>query len=109
MLIGELTFQSAEVLVSNEVRTIVPGDRFIHSLFHLNCPSISVVVRTTLPADYSPQYEYLPPGIAIDPFYEPEPLMTQLRLLSGLRDVDADLFWRSADRPCAQRRFVDSF
>ena len=98
MLLGRLMFESAEVLVRGDVRTIVPGDRFVHSLFHLDCPSISVVVRTILPADYSPQYAYMRPGLAVDPFYEPEPLMTQLRLLSGLRTIYPNLFWEYAER-----------
>jgi hypothetical protein len=32
MLLGHLTFESAEVLVSGEVRTIIAGDRYVHSL-----------------------------------------------------------------------------
>jgi len=43
------------------------GDRLIHQLFHLEVPSVTIVVRTYADRDHLPQYQYLPPGLAIDP------------------------------------------
>ncbi len=46
------------------VRPIAPGRDFIHSLFHLDSPSVSLVIRTNVPSAL-PQLEYWQPGIAI--------------------------------------------
>jgi hypothetical protein len=51
-----------------------------------------VVVRTASEPRYDPQYSYLKPGLAVDPFYRPQPFETQLELLEALVDVDLDLF-----------------
>ena len=83
--LGELTLESTEDLERGDVRTIEPGDRFIHSLLHLESPSISVVVRTPFLPAYEPQYRYTRPGLATDPLYKIEPLETQLQLLAMLR------------------------
>jgi hypothetical protein len=68
LLLGELTAGRSELLRVGEVRPIVSGDRFIHSLFHLERPSVTLVVRTRRDEGTSPQYSYLHPGIAYDPF-----------------------------------------
>lgn len=66
--LGELHFGDAEMLQRGDVRTIRAGDRFIHALLHLNSPSVSVVIRTTSEPEWLPQYNYLAPGLAWDPF-----------------------------------------
>jgi hypothetical protein len=97
MLLGDVQFRECEVLQRGDVRTIESGNRFIHALFHLDRPSVSIVVRTTFEVDCSPQYSYRRPGVAIDPFYEPEPMMTQLRLLESTRDAHGtDAFLRAS-------------
>jgi hypothetical protein len=94
--LGEVEFMSSELLRSGDVRTILPGDRFIHSLFHLERPSLSVVVRTSAEVDGGPQYSYLRPHLAIDPFHKVEPAMTRLRMLESLKRTGHDLFWPTA-------------
>jgi predicted metal-dependent enzyme (double-stranded beta helix superfamily) len=44
--LGELDRGQVELLVPGSVRPIASGDRFIHSLFHLERPSVTVVIRT---------------------------------------------------------------
>jgi hypothetical protein len=46
------------------VRPIQAGRGFVHSLFHLDLPSVSLVMRVAVPAAL-PQFEYLRPGLAI--------------------------------------------
>lgn len=87
MLLGDVRFRDCEVLTRGMVRPIEAGNRFIHALFHLDRPSVSIVVRTGSEPDRNPQYTYLRPGLAVDPFYEPEPMMTQLRLLEVARET----------------------
>jgi hypothetical protein len=96
MMLGELQFISCELLNHGEVRAIRAGNEFIHSLFHLDRPSISVVVRTIKEIEYGPQYSYQKPGVALDSFYKPEPFLTQLRVLGALRKTDVALYWGTA-------------
>ena len=44
---GRLRHRSAELLRVGEVRRILPGSEFIHCVFHLERPSVSLVIRTT--------------------------------------------------------------
>jgi hypothetical protein len=67
MLCGRLERVSTEILRIGGVRRIRSGDRLIHQLFHLDLPSVTIVVRTYEERNRQPQYRYLPPGLAIDP------------------------------------------
>jgi hypothetical protein len=66
---GTLDIDAVEWLAPGDVRTIHPGRMFIHSLFHLEHPSVSIVVRTNRDEEHNPQYAYLHPGISYDPFF----------------------------------------
>lgn len=67
LLCGRLERLSSEVLRPGNVQPIRSGDRLIHQLFHLDLPSVTIVVRTYHDVQHLPQYKYLPPGLAIDP------------------------------------------
>jgi len=58
---GDIERTELELLAAGDVRPIASGRRLIHSLFHLDRPSISVVVRTAQDADTGPQYTYWRP------------------------------------------------
>lgn len=62
--LGELHQHRLEHLRPGDVRPIAPGHRLIHSLFHLERPSATLVIRTDGTPDYAPQSIYLPPGLA---------------------------------------------
>jgi len=78
---GILTPLAIEFLRPGATRPIPRGDRFIHGVFHLERPSISVVIRTH-PAPNEIILAYDPPGLAWDIFYENGELA---RLLQSLR------------------------
>lgn len=67
MLCGRLDRVSTEILRPGGIRSIHSGDRLIHQLFHLEMPSVTLVIRTYEERHHLPQYKYLPPGLAIDP------------------------------------------
>jgi hypothetical protein len=92
--IGNIKFASAEYLRRGDIRTIETGERFIHALFHLDRPSISIVVRTRCQAER--QFSYLKPFIAYDAYFENKSFTTKLRMLESLRTVDVALFWKFA-------------
>jgi hypothetical protein len=106
---GSLTLLSVELLGRGDVRPILVGDSFIHSLLHLEPPSISVVVRTGVSGPFGPQMTYQVPGLAIDPFYKEEPLPTQLALMSALLRSEPDLFRETALDIVAGRDYLFAY
>jgi len=67
--LGQLTMKDVKFLGRGDVHAIHARRGFIHSLFHLEHPSVSVVVRTQRDDEYNPQYSYLHPGVSYDPFF----------------------------------------
>jgi hypothetical protein len=65
--LGDLHMKKIELLETGSTVPIISGTRCIHSLFHLETPSVTVVVRTQNDPGTSPQFNYLPPHIALDP------------------------------------------
>jgi hypothetical protein len=84
LILGTLVAGRSELLRAGDIRPIASGDRSIHSLFHLERPSLTLVVRTRPGASSGPQYVYRPPGIACDPFLPDERASRLLRLLEVL-------------------------
>lgn len=65
-LVGEVASQFSECLATGAVRRIDPGvDGLIHSLYHLENPSVSLIVRDRGHAAFGPQYSYYPPRLAL--------------------------------------------
>src|SRR5689334_446976 len=90
---GQLTLEESDLLVKGDVREIIPGSRYIHSLFHLDRPSVSLIIRTHQSSSGLPQYTYLRPFIAFDPFFR-EPAMIRkkqaVELLLGVAHAETD-------------------
>jgi len=84
--LGTLTRKASELLEEGAVRPIVAGRSFVHSLFHLDRPSVSLTVRTYADADVYPQLEYRAPGLAMDSSYIPEGPTRRLAVLDMLAD-----------------------
>jgi hypothetical protein len=70
---GQIVLEDVQVLEQGNIRRIIPGEQFIHSLFHLDRPSTTITVRTKRSPGNLPQYSYLKPYLAHDPFFK-EPL-----------------------------------
>jgi hypothetical protein len=79
-IIGDVRFAACELLQAGDTRTIHAGSEFIHALFHLDRPSISIVLRTRVEVDTGPQYDYVPPYLAINRF-EKNPVDAQRELI----------------------------
>jgi hypothetical protein len=91
LLSGRVDLQSTEILTRGDVRTIRSGDGLVHSLFHLDRPSVSVVVRTPGASSQTIQYSYSRSGLAFDPTMKTESMsraMQVLDLLATLRHGD---------------------
>lgn len=91
--LGDLDLDHCELLKVGDVRKILPGKDFIHSLFHLDQPSATIVVRTNRSPLHLPQFDYRKPHLAVDPFFDEPNLNKKLQSISMLfraKHPDAD-------------------
>lgn len=70
---GHLKMKDMELLETGRTVPIISGPTerggTIHSLFHLESPSVTVVVRTQHDPGTGPQFNYMPPHVAFDPHF----------------------------------------
>ena len=85
---GDLRMRQVELLETGRTVPITSGRENIHSLFHLDTPSVTVVVRTQHDPGTGPQYNYLPPHVAIDPLHVDALTMRRKQLLDVLETLD---------------------
>ncbi|MGH7268811.1 MAG: hypothetical protein ACREJ3_00130, partial [Polyangiaceae bacterium] len=92
LMTGDLDLLGVELLTKGDVRPIASGRALVHSLFHLDRPSVSVVVRTPSDVLAGPQYSYSRAGIAFDPFTKTESTERKIQTLDLLRALDSPEF-----------------
>jgi hypothetical protein len=85
--VGDLRLIDTRLLETGATVPIVSGRGCIHSLFHLETPSVTVVVRTRSDPGTGPQFTYLPPHIALDPMQDDALTMRRKQLLDALEQV----------------------
>jgi len=85
--LGELRMKGIQLLETGATVPIVSGGAHIHSLFHLDTPSVSVVVRTHHDPGTGPQFTYLPPHVAVDPVPHDALTMRRMQLLDVLERI----------------------
>lgn len=66
-LLGDLRLKDADLLARGDVVPIEWDT--LHAVFHLEAPTATVVVRTYGDDEAEPQYNYVHPSVAYDPFY----------------------------------------
>ena len=87
--VGRVHCRGMEYLGRGDCRGIKSGrEGLAHALFHLDRPSVTLVVRTNSDPDATPQHNLYAPGLAIDP-HSPdrlaEPLRRWFAILGGVR------------------------
>jgi len=85
--VGDVRMKKIELLEMGRTVPIISGRRDIHSLFHLDTPSVTVVVRTQNDPGTGPQFNYLPPHIAMDPVFDDALAMRRKQLLDVLEQT----------------------
>lgn len=90
LAVGDLKLATSELLDVGDVRVIEPGDGLIHALFHLERPSVTIVVRSYVQPIGQPQLNYLRPGVAYDPFYRDDLIERRLQSIVTLADMDTN-------------------
>lgn len=81
---GQLALQGCDLLEEGTVQEIRPGSAYIHRLYHLDHPSATLVIRTLTSPGHQPQFSYLPPCVAMDPFFEDATAIKRLQCVSAL-------------------------
>lgn len=84
LLLGDIALHDVELLRAGDVRPISSGPGLIHAVFHLETPSVTVVVRTHRDETAQPQYEYYWPYVAMDPFHQDPNRTRRVQLLQLL-------------------------
>lgn len=77
--LGEINLKDVQLLRQGNIRRIHPGRPFIHSLFHLERPSVTITVRTYQDPSHQPQYDYLSPHAAINPFFKEATILKKMQ------------------------------
>lgn len=85
---GRMRLRSCDLLGVGDIQKILAGRSYIHSLFHLDQPSATIVVRTHSSPMHLPQYNYHKPGLAIDPFFEDPGTIKKLQAVTALIRAD---------------------
>lgn len=91
--IGQLALKKVQLLAAGDVKQIIPGSDYIHSLFHLERPSATITIRTPGLPWAQPQFSYLKPYIAHNPFYREPTAIKKVQcvdLLLGMQHPTAD-------------------
>jgi hypothetical protein len=90
--VGQLRMTGTQLLETGSTVPITSGRGYIHSLFHLDTPSLTVVVRTHTDPGTGPQFTYLPPHLAVDPFHHDALTIRRKQLLDVLERTDDPAF-----------------
>ena len=90
LLLGALDLKKAELLEVGDTRAIIAGNRFIHDTYHLEQPTITVVIRTNAERNHYPQYTYMEPCLAYDHVHGNAGVRRRLQLLKMLSSTRRD-------------------
>jgi hypothetical protein len=93
---GQLDLTAAELLGRGDVRPIPYGANLIHSVLHLDAPTVTLVVRTPQDRDHGAEFEYRPPFLAIDPSGIDETAVKKLQMLGLVLRTEPEQYERVA-------------
>jgi hypothetical protein len=98
MLVGDLRLANASYLRAGHVEPIIPGKGMIHSVFHLDLPSVTLVVRTETDIESQPQYDYLPPFLAVHARHADPVAIRRVQVLELLAKLGSPRYEETATR-----------
>lgn len=88
-VMGRLRVITTALHEAGDVTPIRSGPSgLIHALFHLDRPSVSIVVRTYHDDNAGPQFKFARPGIGTDPFFVEGNRDRALQLVGLIRNID---------------------
>ncbi|MGO7543277.1 hypothetical protein ACC680_32480 [Rhizobium ruizarguesonis] len=105
VVIGCLSRRRLAMLTPGDAVEIPKGAALIHSIFHIDTPSVTLVVRT--PQDETPERTYLPPGLAYDTRDRSARLHKRLQLIDTLAITRHPDYASTVDRIAASGSLYD--
>jgi predicted metal-dependent enzyme (double-stranded beta helix superfamily) len=90
LVAGDLAMGVPEILRPGAVRSIEAGFGFIHALFHLEQPTVTIVVRNESSGLPHPQYTYLRPGLGFDKLWSDLRVGKRLQALGAIHRIDPE-------------------
>jgi hypothetical protein len=93
IVVGDLSQRHPEILSRGQVRAIEPGDAFIHVLFHLERPTLTIVVRNDTCDLPRPQYRYQRPGLGWDGLWTDRSWVRRVQSVDSLAGFDPAAGW----------------
>ena len=87
--LGNLKLRDVSLLKTGSTVPITSGRACIHSLFHLETPSVTIVIRTHSDPGTGPQFTYLPPHVALDPVQQDTLTTRRKQLLDVLEQTQS--------------------
>jgi hypothetical protein len=110
LLVGDIALRGVTLLNKGDSHEIRSGrSGLVHSLFHLERPSVTIVIRTTNEPDSLPQYRLRRPSFAQASFMRDEKTARQLQLLAVLRKLGNPDWVRHAEAMLAEADFETAF
>lgn len=88
--LGNLSIDKVELLKKGDVREIIPGEAMIHSTFHIDMPTVTVVIRTHCDNQIKTELEYRPPGVAINTCHIEPLLVKKVQALEFLQRIHSN-------------------
>jgi hypothetical protein len=88
LVVGDLSMGEPELLRPGAVRPIISGFGFVHALFHLERPTLTVVVRNVSSELDYPQYSYLRPGLGYDKLWTDKRTGKRLQAIGAMHRLD---------------------
>lgn len=107
--VGQVKLRDIELLQTGRTVPIASGPGAIHSLFHLDSPSLTVVIRTQHDPGTGPQFNYLPPHVAVDPHYSDKLTLRRKQLLDVLEQTEDPAYADLVQRMVADLDFERGF
>lgn len=85
---GTLRLDSLRLMGPGEIQPLSAGESFLHSVLHLDHPTVTFLLRTDVPAS-GPQHSYRAPGLAYLPLnFCEHPLRRRIQLIHMMGLVD---------------------
>jgi hypothetical protein len=84
---GRVALESVELLRQGDARPLLSGTQLAHAVFHLDHPSVSVVLRSHRDPGSEPVLRYYPPGLALDTSYKQHHTARMLECVKFYRET----------------------
>lgn len=106
---GVLRARGCELLTVGDIEIVRPRDGLIHSVCHLDSPSVTLVVRSHSEVNREARYEYIPPTVAWDPTFVDQRRTRRLQLLKLMARTSPSAYVVNASQLIATSDLVTAF